>query len=339
MAKPRVIISTDIGGADPDDMESMAHALLVADQWDIKGLVSTPTKHGGRASDIHKAIDAYTKDYGNLKTWSSDYPTPDYLKGIVTQGNVNVAPSAGYSYSTAGSKAIVKAAHEAKSAGEPLWVLTWGALTDVAQALHDDPSIRPTLRVLYSDAWNGEQDPNANKYVLENHVPKGLWIIDNNSTFRGIYINSEGKEGNPFQMSQVKGHGELGDYFYESRPWGVKMGDSWTIAYLTDKANDHNPGADSWGGTYVKTGKGPNYWTDDTSKGEKIAWYNGANHIRDHQEVIYKDMYRLFDRAKSPNPNADKDASADSGGGTTSPPPAPAPDTSSGTGNAVYAVD
>src|SRR3990172_6368510 len=117
MAKPRVIVSSDIGGADNDDMQSMAHVLLYADQLDIKAFISTPTAHGGRASHIHKALDAYTKDYAKLDTWS-DYPAPEYFKSIVYQGNLKVAPSAGYSNPTTASKAIIKEAHAAKAAGE-----------------------------------------------------------------------------------------------------------------------------------------------------------------------------------------------------------------------------
>src|SRR3990167_2453065 len=127
MGKPRVIVSSDIGGSDADDKQSMAHFLTHADKFDIKALISTPTAHAGRAADIHKALDAYTTDYSKLSTWG-DYQTPTYLKSVVYQGNLNVAPTAGYSSATAGSNAIIKAAKEAKAAGEPLWVMTWGAL-------------------------------------------------------------------------------------------------------------------------------------------------------------------------------------------------------------------
>src|SRR3990170_5075936 len=95
MAKPRVVISTDIGGSDPDDFQSMVHALLYADKFQIEALISTPTKHGGRTSHIHEVIDKYALDYNNLKTWSSEYSTPTYLKSVVYQGNLSVAPSAG----------------------------------------------------------------------------------------------------------------------------------------------------------------------------------------------------------------------------------------------------
>src|SRR5690348_14629613 len=107
MAKPRVIISTDIGGSDPDDDQSMVHALLYADKIDIKALISTPTKYAGRVKDIHEVIDKYAQDYSKLKTWSGDYPTPEYLKSIVHQGNISVAPAAGWSTPTGASNAII----------------------------------------------------------------------------------------------------------------------------------------------------------------------------------------------------------------------------------------
>src|SRR3546814_10221594 len=146
------LISTDIGGSDPGDIQSMVHALLYADEYRLVGLVSTPTKHGGRTSDIHKVIDAYAKDYAKLKTWSSDYPTPDYLHSITKQGSIPVAPSKGWSNPTEGSKAIIKAAHAASS-GDPLWVLTWGSMTDIAQALHEDPSIKGKIKDIGRASW------------------------------------------------------------------------------------------------------------------------------------------------------------------------------------------
>ena len=42
MTRPRVIVSTDIGGTDPDDFQSMVHLLLYADVLDLEGLISSP---------------------------------------------------------------------------------------------------------------------------------------------------------------------------------------------------------------------------------------------------------------------------------------------------------
>ena len=37
----RVIVTTDIGGSDPDDFQSMVHYLLYSDLFDTEGLVSS----------------------------------------------------------------------------------------------------------------------------------------------------------------------------------------------------------------------------------------------------------------------------------------------------------
>ena len=79
----RVIVSTDIGGTDPDDFQSMVHFLLYADIFDIEGLVSSSGLGGpGRKHDIFNVIDCYEQDYDNLKKYSDKYPTPDALRAM-----------------------------------------------------------------------------------------------------------------------------------------------------------------------------------------------------------------------------------------------------------------
>src|SRR4051812_48786928 len=76
--RPRVIVSSDIGGTDPDDQQSMAHLLLYADVLDIEGLISSPYGRG-RREHILEVIDAYARDYRKLRTHSSNYPLPERL--------------------------------------------------------------------------------------------------------------------------------------------------------------------------------------------------------------------------------------------------------------------
>ncbi len=45
----RVVVSTDIGGTDPDDFQSMAHLLVYADVLDIEGLIASPYRRGANA--------------------------------------------------------------------------------------------------------------------------------------------------------------------------------------------------------------------------------------------------------------------------------------------------
>ncbi len=86
--RPRVIVSTDIGGSDPDDFQSMVHYLVYADVFETEGLISSPPQRG-RVRDILECIAAYEKDYVNLRTWSRNYPSPDALRRVTRQGAID----------------------------------------------------------------------------------------------------------------------------------------------------------------------------------------------------------------------------------------------------------
>jgi hypothetical protein len=66
--RPRVIVSTDVGGSDPDDFQSLVHLLLYADVLDIEGLISSPPGRG-REAHIREVIDAYAEDYDRDGPW------------------------------------------------------------------------------------------------------------------------------------------------------------------------------------------------------------------------------------------------------------------------------
>lgn len=86
--KNRLIVTTDIGGADPDDIQSMIHLLLLSDCVDIEGLISSPAwvPHPDHTSTIRDIIDKYDLAYDNLIVHSPQYPSAEYLKSIVVRG-------------------------------------------------------------------------------------------------------------------------------------------------------------------------------------------------------------------------------------------------------------
>ena len=208
----RVIVSTDIGGSDEDDFQSMVHFLLYSYLFDVEGLISSPWGNG-RVKDIFDVIDAYEKDYDKLKKYSKNYPTPDYLRSITAQGEINFAPYCGYKSETDGSKLIIDAARKADK--RPLYILAWGLLEDISQALYDAPDILPKLRVIYIAGPNKKWGCNAYQYIKENHP--SLWIIENNSTYRGFINDIDGIEyeytNKGFVETYVKNSGALGKFF------------------------------------------------------------------------------------------------------------------------------
>lgn len=292
--RPRVIVSSDIGGSDPDDFQSMVHLLMYADVLKLEGLVSSPP-HAGRARHIHECLDAYGKDFAKLKAASARFPTPPTLRGLVKQGAVEGAPAAGFSAPTEGSRWIIERARVGDP--RPLWVLVWGSITDVAQAVHDDPGIKAKLRVYSIGSWNTRNDPAARDYLFEHHPD--LWWIESDTTFRGMYMGGQqaGDLGNrPFVEAHVRGHGVLGDLFHAKKP-DIKMGDSPSVLFLL-RGNLDDPSQPGWGGSYVRTGHGPNYWHDDPSEAARDAGRDGAKTVNRWREDYLRDWQRRMEWIK-----------------------------------------
>jgi hypothetical protein len=256
----RVIVSSDIGGTDPDDFQSMVHLLLYADTLDIEGLISSPFGPG-RKEHILKVIDQYEKDYPRLKAYSEKYPAPDSLRNITKQGAAEVAGYAGFDKPTEGSEWIIKCARKEDS--RPLYILVWGGIEDLAQALHDAPDILPKLRVYYIGGPNKKWTPDAYQYIADNF--SDLWIIESNATYRGWFTggNQEGEWSNEgFAEKHIKDKGALGTFFMTQLGGSIKMGDTPSLAWLLNSQNPEDPTLPNWGGQYAKAWERPYYFFD-----------------------------------------------------------------------------
>ncbi|WP_297088116.1 DUF1593 domain-containing protein [uncultured Draconibacterium sp.] len=246
----RVIVTSDIGGNDPDDFQSMVHLLLYADVLDIEGIIASP-KGAGRVENIHEVINEYEKDYPSLVSYSEKYPTADSLRIITKQGGVEVAGYKGYDDSSDGSEWIIQCAR--RDDPRPLYVLVWGGLEDVAQALHDAPDILPKLRVHWIGGPNKKWGPDAYLYIAEHHP--NLWIIESNATYRGWFTggNQSGEWSNTgFTKKYIKDKGALGTFFMSQLGGKLKMGDTPSLAWLL-KGDPENPSEPGWGGQFVRT--------------------------------------------------------------------------------------
>ncbi|MBX7135166.1 MAG: DUF1593 domain-containing protein [Fimbriimonadaceae bacterium] len=260
--KPRVIVSTDIGGGDPDDHQSMVHYLVYADRFETEGLISSPPKQG-RASDILDCIAAYERDFDNLQSWSRDYPRPDALQAVVRQGAIDSQSGAEPDKALSdGAKLIIERA--GADALRPLYVLVWGSITDVAQAVHSAPAIKPRLRIYSIGSWNTQNGRKERDYLFAHHPD--LWWIESDTSFRGMYMggDQEGDLGNrSFPAQYIKGHGALGALFMRKKA-DIKMGDSPSVLYLLHGDPD-KPETPHWGGAFIQPepDKRPTYWHDN----------------------------------------------------------------------------
>jgi hypothetical protein len=292
--KPRIIVSTDIGGSDNDDFQSMVHLLVYADVFDIEGLISSPPG-AGRKSHIEQVLTAYRTDYNNLSTYGP-YPTYEQLLAVTKQGAINPG-GPGSGKSTEGSDHIIAAAN--LNDPRPLWILVWGSMTDVAQALYDDWRIKVNLRVYSIGSWNTSQDRASRDYIYNQHPD--LWWIETNMTFRGMYEggNQSGDLSNKtFVSTHVKGHGALGAFYPGS---AIKMGDTPSVLYMLSPlvggvGDWDDPTQDSWGGKFKKTSHGPSYWTDITGN----RTLDGV-HVNKWREKYLRHWQTRMDRCVAPN--------------------------------------
>ena len=138
----RVFVSTDLGG-DPDDIQSLIHMLHYSDSLKIEGIISTAGPGSVPKVDLIRDWVIRT-DLNHLREQRhTELMREDEVLNLLVQGAVDPQhPKEGAD--TDGSRLLIRRAHTADPLGHnrPLWVLVWGAMTDVAQALHDESQHR-----------------------------------------------------------------------------------------------------------------------------------------------------------------------------------------------------
>jgi len=248
--KPRILISTDIGGTDPDDNQSMAHLLMYSELFNIEGLVSSPSYGNGSTKEIFRMIDLYEKDLPKLKKHKNNFPKPKYLRSITKQGRKGNAPYVGYTKATEGSNWIIKCAK--KKSKQPLWILGWGGLEDLAQALHDAPEIQSKIKVYWIGGPNKKWSANSYAYIAKNFP--GLWFIEVNSSYYGFFSNNnaiDSIKSSDYYEKYIQAAGYLGKDFKSYYNGDVKMGDTPSLLYMMD-GDPNDPKKESWGGSFDK---------------------------------------------------------------------------------------
>ncbi len=295
--RPRVIVSTDIGGSDPDDFQSLIHLLVYSDILDLEGIISSPPK-AGRVQHIHECLDAYADDFEHLRQRSGDYPPPATLRRLAKQGAIDPAPPRGWNEPTEGSRWIIQRSRIADD--RPVWILVWGSITDVAQAVHDAPEIKQKIRVYSIGSWNTRNDRAAREYLFTEHPD--LWWIESDTSFRGMYVggNQAGEWGNSaFVDRHVRSHGALGDLFVEKKK-DIKMGDTPSLLYLL-RGDPDDPTAPHWGGAFTRVDQRPNYWTDRSEPALQEGNYPGARTVNRWREEYLVDWQKRMDRIQISN--------------------------------------
>jgi len=285
----RVLIDTDLGG-DPDDIQSLYRLIHYSDILKVEGIVSTTGPDSDpRVPLIRKWIKRVDVEQLRGNGHPGLMTENDLLKDVVAGSQTPGVPSE--MRKSKGSSLIIERAYEG-SKENPLWVLVWGSITTLAQALYEDPAIAGKIRIHFISSSNTQNDPESRDWVynfMKNQYPE-LWWIENgklpkwsHETFRGVYLGGDqrGKWGNMEFINQViRGRGSThnglfqelcGDAFpIAGWPEGtLKEGDSPTILFLISPViagvgDIDDPTAENWGGQYRHANEKayPNYYVD-----------------------------------------------------------------------------
>ncbi|MDD4108461.1 MAG: DUF1593 domain-containing protein [Prolixibacteraceae bacterium] len=320
-----IIIDTDLGG-DPDDIQSLFRAVHYSDILKIKGIVSTPCNQiknhpwdtVPRIELIKEWIQRIDVDHLRTKGFT-DLMEEETLLSVVSLGTeLPGAPATGKS--TGGSKWIVKTAQE-YSAKNPLWILVWGSMTSVAQALYDAPQIADKIRIYSIGSSNTIHDRASRDFVFNFMVNKynELWWIENgilprgsHETFRGVYQsgNQDGEWAyTNFIDVNIRNHGSTHGGMFEEKSGDVfpkanspenslKEGDSPSMLFLLspvlgNTGDVDDPTQESWGGQFrhFDVQRFPNYYVD-LDKSPKECQYT----IGKWREIFLKDWKERWDR-------------------------------------------
>ncbi|GAB3255601.1 DUF1593 domain-containing protein [Larkinella harenae] len=271
--KPRVLISTDIGGTDPDDNQSMIHFLMYSNLFQTEGLISSPSYGNGSTQNILELIDLYEKDLPQLKQHQNDYPSPDALRAVCKQGQHGAAPYKGYTTATEGSEWIIQCANRKSS--QPLWVLVWGGLEDLAQALHDAPEIQSKIRVYWIGGPNKKWSVNSYAYIASQFP--NLWLIEANSSYFGLFSSNgvpDSLTNRHYYERYIHGAGHMGTDFKKYYQGHIKMGDTPSLLYLMN-SDPANPTSENWGGSFEKFAHSPRHvFKRNTSLSDTVRVYS-----------------------------------------------------------------
>lgn len=288
--KPRLIVTTDIGG-DPDDIQSLVRLLSYSNEFDIEGLIASAAGTPGELAEaqvnpqiIRNAIAAYGDVRNNLLKHASGFPTEATLLSKVKSGNKNRGTGAiGSGKDTEGSNWIISVVDQTDA--RLVDIAVWGGQTDLAQALWKVKNQRGASglatfakKIRIHDI--ADQD-GLYSYIQSNFP--GLWYILNYtsgscaSSFRGMFYRGDTSTVSlSWITTNIRNHGPLGNLYPNTGLWscgngvnGIKEGDtpSW-FYFLPHGLNDPaHPDWGGWGGRFTKSGS---VWRDasDTSGGE-----------------------------------------------------------------------
>jgi hypothetical protein len=248
--KQRLIVTTDIGGNDPDDRESMVHALMLSNEFDLEGIIYghawVEANLSAGKQRVEAIIDAYEQVLPNLKVHAEGYPEPAYLRSVVKAGQSKPCMAGtGEGKDSDGSNLIIDAAFK-KDDPRPIWLNAWGGANTIAQAYWKVKNTRTPEEVATFVR-------KVRVYDILGQCDSGSWISKTfpDSTYirnvEGVYGWAPSKN---WTSENIQSHGPMGK-IYPSPAWAIE-GDSPAFFHVSSRGlNDPNEvDQGGWGGRF-----------------------------------------------------------------------------------------
>lgn len=277
--KPVLIVTTDIGGGDVDDQQSMVRLLVYANEFDIKGIIPGSSMVGDGTTgedDLYVCYESYEKVYPNLVKHDPSFPTKEYLYSVTKLGNPRYGKDyVGQGHDTDGSNHIINVVDQMLENNDPrpVNISAWGGTTDIAQALWKVSNTRTKEEAEAFFAklrLNVIADQDSACQWIQQNYPQVFYIRDRNvsdgqkSVFRGMYIDGDQSLTSLSWLNTYvnKNHGELGA-LYPTESWTganpnscIKEGDTPSWFYFLDNGLHYpeHPEYGGWGGRFKKSG-------------------------------------------------------------------------------------
>ncbi len=246
--KPRIINTTDLG-ADPDDEQSMVRQLVCANEFDIEGLIVSTgcwKKTQSNTDMLDKILEAYAEAYDNLIVHAEGFPTPEYLKSISVMGQTDYGMGdVGTGKDSPGSELIIASVD--KDDPRPVWVMGWGGMNNIAQAIwkvretRSPEELAKFLSKLRLFDILGQDDAGA--WIAKN-FPEVFYI-----RATGVYGWQPPKNGD-YQQNDIQSHGPLGSVYPDTK-WATE-GDTPAFMHIYPNGLNDPEQIDQggWGGRF-----------------------------------------------------------------------------------------
>lgn len=180
--KIRVVLDTDANN-ELDDQHAIAYLLFNGDYFDVEGITVNKTINGGDVEQHFKEAERVVKLcnlYNKIDIYKGANGTFEEIKKHINEPNFDGIDAVNFIIERANTKSDRK-----------LVLLPVGKLTNIALALHKDPSIADQVRIV----WLGSNYPDPGEYNQDNDISAMQYVLDAEVDFEIVMVRYDKPSG------------------------------------------------------------------------------------------------------------------------------------------------